>query len=127
MLDRYVAEISSVLDKYRAATFVTEARVSFEFRPGGQSYLEGAIRFTDQSVLHFREYLDQIADSVEKLMYVYQYQTEAGDLLFRYDNARHRPPLSFVEHRHAPDEVTFVPAPTLEMALQEASALGGWL
>jgi hypothetical protein len=127
VLDRYIAEINMLVDTYGAAAFVLEARVNVEFRPGGQSYLEGAVRFADRSVLHFREYLDETADVLEKLMYVYHYQTDAGVLMFRYDNARHRPPLSFEEHRHTPSGIEFSSAPTLEMVLQEASRLGGWL
>jgi hypothetical protein len=126
VLDRYIAEINAVVARYRAA-FVIEARVSFDFRPGGQSYLEGTVRFADRSVLHFREFLDQTADVLEKVMYVYHCQTGDGRLLFRYDNARHRPPLTSAEHKHTSAGIEFAPTPTLEVALQEASRLGGWI
>jgi hypothetical protein len=127
VLETYVAEIKEAIDRYGATAFVLEARISFELRPGGQCHLEGAVTFADQSALHFREFLDQTGNTLEKVMYVYHYQTDTGTLLFRYDNARHRPALPFEEHKHTPDEITPVEAPNLIVVLEEASQLGGWL
>jgi len=127
VLDRYIEDIRAIIDRHRATSFVIEARVSFDFRPGGQAYLEGAVRYVDGSALHFREFLDQTATSVDKLMYVYHYQTEAGQMVFRYDNATHRPPLPFVEHKHKSAGIASASAPTLELTLEEAAMAGGWL
>lgn len=33
-------------------------------------------------------------------MYTYHYQGADNRLIFRYDNARHRPPLRALEHKH---------------------------
>jgi hypothetical protein len=126
-LEAYIAEIKAVVDRYGATAFVVEARVSYELRPGGQCYLDGSVTFVDRSVLHFREFLDQVGEAVDKMMYVYHYQTVAGDLLFRYDNARHRPPLPFDDHRHAPEGITESLASTLEFVLAEATRSGGWV
>jgi hypothetical protein len=38
-----------------------------------------------------------------RLSYAYHYQTAGQQLIFRYDNARHKPALGFADHRHAND------------------------
>jgi hypothetical protein len=38
--------------------------------------------------------------AIQKVSYAYQYQDKNGDLIFRYDNAVHRPALEFKEHKH---------------------------
>jgi len=35
----------------------------------------------------------------EKVSYAYQYQDGEGKLIFRYDNAAHKPGLGFIEHK----------------------------
>jgi len=40
---------------------------------------------------------------MQKLSYAYQYQASNGELIFRYDNAVHRPALGFKEHKHTKD------------------------
>ena len=42
---------------------------------------------------------------IEKVSYAYQYQDSDGRLIFRYDNAVHRPALRFKEHKHIKAEV----------------------
>jgi hypothetical protein len=74
MIQTYCTQIKQVTDLYAATSFVLEAQVDFETRPGEQGYLTGTLIFTDDSKLHFSEYLDQTGDVVGKLMYTYQYQ-----------------------------------------------------
>jgi hypothetical protein len=52
-------------------------------------------------------------------MYVYHYQDANKALVFRYDNAPHRPPLSLAEHKHTPAGVTVSLAPTLAQLIDE--------
>ena len=47
--------------------------------------------------MSLREYLDFFHS------YAYQYQSEEGQLIFRYDNARHKPDLGFMDHKHLSD------------------------
>ena len=42
---------------------------------------------------------------MEKVSYAYQYQDREGELIFRYDNAVHRPALGFKKHKHTKDRV----------------------
>lgn len=101
--------------------------MNFETRPGDQGYLAGTVLFADDSTLHFSEYLDQVGDIIDKLMYTYHYQDQNNQLIFRYDNARHRPPLPTLEHKHLPTEVVETSAPTLDDVLAEIVIMKGWV
>jgi cellulose synthase/poly-beta-1,6-N-acetylglucosamine synthase-like glycosyltransferase len=61
--------------------------------------IKGTISFLDESKLFFTEYLD-LRYKIEKLTYSFHYQSKKGELIFRYDNARHKPDLKFREHKH---------------------------
>lgn len=128
-IQSYSNQIKMVVDQYAATTFVLETVVNFEIRSGEQGYLTGKLAFIDGSTLHFSEYLDQSGDRVEKLMYTYHYQDEQHQLIFRYDNARHRPPLraASLEHKHISNQVVQAPAPTLEEVLAEIVTSKGWI
>jgi hypothetical protein len=99
---------------------VLDATIQFETRPGNQGYLQGRVVFVDGSHLFFREYLDIIEPGVDKLMYSYHYQEEENQLIFRYDNARHKPTLPFRSHKHIfPNEIVAAIPPTLDDVLAE--------
>ncbi len=127
MIQDYFNQIKVIVDQYAATRFVLDASVSFEVRPGEQGYLTGSITFADGTSLHFREFLDAVKDTVDKLMYTYHYQDADHQLIFRYDNARHQPPLSSLEHKHTPGWVMETPAPTLEDVLAEIVVAQGWV
>jgi len=56
----------------------------------------------DGSVLHVRIYVDA-KHKIEVISYAYQYHDAKGKLIFRYDNARHKPDLGFKDHKHLYD------------------------
>lgn len=118
-IQAYFTRIKKVTDEYALADSVSETDVRFETRSGGQGYLKGSVAFSDDSELHFSEYLDQTGNTVEKLMYTYHYQNAAKQMLFRYDNSKHRPLLPHPDHKHTPEGVFCTLAPTLEDVLSE--------
>ncbi len=126
MIQSYFDKIKKVVDQYTGTHFVLESDVNFETRRGGQGYLKGRITFTDGSALHFSEYLDCIGEVVDKLMFTYHYQSESHQLIFRYDNALHRPLLSYPEHKHVPGQVIEAMAPTFDDVLTEILTIKGW-
>lgn len=126
MMQTYFAQLQAVVDQYASTDFVLETNLNFETRPGDQAYLAGVITLSDNSTLHFSEFLDQTAAEVEKLMYTYHYQDAEKQLIFRYDNARHKPPLASPDHKHLPDRVTTAAAPTLDDVLAEIFTMKGW-
>ncbi len=125
-IQAYFTRFREVIDQYAAAGFALESDVRYETRPGGQGYLTGTILFIDSSTLHFSEYLDQSGGAADRLMYTYHCQDAKNRLIFRYDNARHKPPLSSPDHKHLPDRIIETPAPVLEDILIEIITLKGW-
>ncbi|NOX62384.1 MAG: hypothetical protein GXP42_10655 [Chloroflexi bacterium] len=107
--------------------FVLDIRLNYEQRPGEQGYLVGSVHFVDGSELFFREYLDATPEGVEKLMYSYHYQDGEKRLLFRYDNAMHRPRLPSRSHKHTKSGVEAAPAPTLAQVMEEFVQMCGWI
>jgi hypothetical protein len=91
------------------------------------------ITFMDGSQLHFREYLDgirgeaQSSIQIDKLSYSYHFQDSERQMLFRYDNAAHKPALPAQEHKHVGDTVAVAAAPTLEDVLVEILILRKWV
>ncbi len=79
----------------------------------------GVLIFNDESELHFREYVDLTLEQY-RLMYAYHYQSAASEMLFRYDNAAHRPALSKPEHKHTAVGVIEAEPPLLADIVAEA-------
>ncbi len=127
MIQRYFDRLKRVVDGYAAAPFVLDVQISFELRPGNQGYVAGMVLFQDRSTLHFREYLDNAASHVSKLMYSYHYQDGDQQLIFRYDNALHRPMLPFLEHKHVGESIAESQTPALADVLTEIVMVRGWV
>jgi hypothetical protein len=51
VIQTYFAQIKVIIDQYAATSFVLDAKVSFEARPGEQGYLTGLITFADGSIM----------------------------------------------------------------------------
>ncbi|RIK44688.1 MAG: hypothetical protein DCC55_01605 [Chloroflexi bacterium] len=83
-----------------------------------RGFLAGIIAFEDESELHFREFIDA-TQAESRLMYAYHYQDAEARLLFRYDNARHRPALPQREHKHTPEGIEVGISPTLAQVIDE--------
>ncbi|NQT55035.1 MAG: hypothetical protein HQ551_02265 [Desulfobacteraceae bacterium] len=73
-----------------------------EIRASKQAVTKVRIVLVDRSVLQVKEYIDA-KYKIDKISYAYQYHDEVGKLIFRYDNARHKPDLGFIEHKHLSD------------------------
>ena len=87
-------------------------------RSSVRGFIDGALHFYEGSHLIFREFLDTTHDN-PRLMYAYHYQDAAQELIFRYDNAAHRPALSQPTHKHTPDGIETASPPTLAEVLDE--------
>lgn len=64
-----------------------------EIRAGKQAVISAEIRFVNGTILIVREYIDA-KYKLEKLRYAFQCHNSEGGLIFRYDNAAHKPPLN---------------------------------
>jgi hypothetical protein len=101
-LIEYLKSFREALGRAEAFGYTESVEAKEEVRPNRQGALKARIVFVNGSVLDVREYIDG-RYGIEKVSYAYQYQDRDGDLIFRYDNAAHRPKLGFVDHRHARD------------------------
>ncbi|RIK53433.1 hypothetical protein DCC62_32350 [candidate division KSB1 bacterium] len=93
LIQRYFNQIKDAVARYSATRFVIATKLDYDLRAGAQGLITGIIRFVDGSVLHFKEYIDAVNQKVGKLSYSYHYQDADNRLIFRYDNAAHRPSL----------------------------------
>ena len=90
-----------------------------EIRAGKQIVIAVKIVLLDHSVLIIREFIDA-KYKIEKLSYAYQYHAENGELIFRYDNAAHKPSLGYKEHKHlSSGEIIHAPLPDIFDVLDE--------
>lgn len=127
LIQRYFNQIKDAVARYSATRFVIATKLDYDLRAGAQGLITGIIRFVDGSVLHFKEYIDAVNQKVGKLSYSYHYQDADNRLIFRYDNAAHRPSLSFAEHKHLHDQIIAASAPKLEDVLSEIFVLNRWI
>lgn len=89
--------------------------------------MRGRVYFPDGSLLHVREFVYVIRE-IERDMYSYHYVDSSGNLIFRYDNADHKPKLNLPNlphHKHEESEENIVDysAPTLAEVLLEIEGL----
>jgi hypothetical protein len=118
-LSDYIDEFKDCLQTFDDYGLSTRIDFSAEIRPGSQAFLRARIQFIDTSELHIREFLLE-QGTIQHLSYAYQYQRQDGTLIFRYDNAKHRPDLGFERHKHQPDG-SIIPAnlPDIEFLIIE--------
>lgn len=88
--------------------------------------IEGELFFTDESKLHFVEFVDA-KEIIEVYRYSYHYQDRNNVLIFRYDMApHHRGIKTFPYHKHIhSNDVVEASAPVFTQVLDEISDLVG--
>lgn len=114
----YTRAIQDVLDTVAATGEANVVSVRKDQRSLLRGFIAGMLQFNDGSELHFREFVD-VSLPEPRLMYAYHYQDANKVLIFRYDNAAHRPPLPQAEHKHTPAGVEASLAPTLAQVIDE--------
>ena len=100
----YLATFHEGIQKLEDYGYTESTEIREEVRPNKQAVIKGKIVLVDGSVLHIKEYIDA-KYKIERVSYAYQYQDRDGELIFRYDNAVHRPALGYREHKHTKDGV----------------------
>ena len=114
----YAREIENVLNAAVAAGDAALVSIQIDPRSSLRGFIAGVLQFGDASELHFREFVDTSLDE-PRLVYAYHYQNVNKELVFRYDNAAHRPSLPQAEHKHTPAGVEAHSAPTLAQVVDE--------
>jgi len=124
-IEAYFQRIQEVVETHQV---IDVSNITFEKRSTYVGYIRGQLTFLNDSILHFREYVD-IEDATEyRLMYVYQYINPYGKMIFRYDNTGHHKKLglsSYPHHKHEgnEDSVFASSAPDLATILNEIELL----
>jgi hypothetical protein len=104
LLRNYLQLFRQGIEKLDNFGYTESIEIKEEIRPNKQAIIKAKIILVDNSVLYIKEYIDA-KYKIEKVSYAYQYQDSDGRLIFRYDNAVHRPALRFKEHKHIKAEV----------------------
>jgi hypothetical protein len=118
----YSYTIRNLLDSALSAGDIVRFELEVDQRSTMRGFIIGHLEFRDASMLHFREYID-LTQSDPRLTYAYHYQSAATELVFRYDNAAHRPKLPHPNHKHTPSGITSPVATTLAQVLDEILTL----
>ncbi len=98
----YLDSFHSAVGRIDDYEFAESIDINEEIRASKQAVTKVRIVLVDRSVLQVKEYIDA-KYKIDKISYAYQYHDEVGKLIFRYDNARHKPDLGFIEHKHLSD------------------------
>ena len=114
----YARGIEDVLDATVSTGEAALVSIQIDPRSALRGFIAGVLQFGDASELHFREFVDTSLPE-PRLVYAYHYQGVDKELVFRYDNAAHRPPLPEAEHKHTPAGVEVRTAPTLAHVVDE--------
>lgn len=114
----YAQDLINVLNQVTASGEVILKDFEVDQRSSALGLISGILDLADGSSLHFREFVNtNLADL--KMMYSYHYQDVNNNLIFRYDNAAHKPALPQAEHKHLPSRIELRQAPTLVEVIDE--------
>lgn len=121
MIDEYFDQIKELLNR---SSVVRSQDIQFDKRTSTKGYIRGNVFFKDNSMLHFREFVN-ISDGIDRFVYAYYYQDKNGVMVFRYDNTphfRHLP--TTPHHKHTTEnKVVATQPPDLRTVLMEIESL----
>lgn len=116
----YCAALRADVAEIMRFSAVVQAHLSIDERPNEQCFVKAIIVLTDGNRLHVREFVDCSSNEAEKLSYSYHAQNNESILLFRFDNAPHKPPLGYTEHLHESEgSITPAKAPSILQAFHK--------
>ena len=124
LLTEYLSELTKTIDEYSKTGLIISSELNLDARTEKIGLIKAATTFSDDSKLFVTEYLD-LRYKTDKLSYSFHYQDNNGSLIFRYDNAVHRPIQSFRNHKHTGDSIIQSAVPELRSVLEEI--IGGLL
>lgn len=118
LLSEYLAEITETINEFTKTNLILSSDLITDFRTEKIGLIMGTLTFSKGSKLFFKEYLD-LRYKVDKQTYSFHYQDKDSNLIFRYDDASHRPALGFKEHKHIGDKIFRSEIPNLQEILEE--------
>ncbi len=121
MVDRYLQRL---YDTILSRGYIEIEQLTFDNRSNQNGTIRGRLKFHDDSLLDFGEVIVVQHRRIVKLRYAYHYQTESGEVIFRYDNAPHYPNIiTYPHHKHVGATVEPAKVPDLSDVLQEIEQL----
>jgi hypothetical protein len=118
LLNNYQSNIISIIQKYVNDGWILSFNFSVNPRSDYVGFIQGSLEFLQGSRLFFKEYVD-LQESIEKLSYSFHYQDSDNNLIFRYDNANHKPSLDYIDHKHIKDKIIPSEIPDIEQVILE--------
>ena len=103
-LHEYLERFRKGMETLENSGYTESVEINEEIRPNKQAVLTTKVVLLNGSILHVKEYIDA-KYGIDRVSYAYQYQDRDGNLIFRYDNANHRPALGFKVHKHTADRM----------------------
>ncbi|MBE9225376.1 hypothetical protein IQ264_08020 [Phormidium sp. LEGE 05292] len=126
LIEEYFQEVRNII---AACLVVQLSNVNYESRSIYRGFIRGELKFSDDSVLYLREFVD-VKTIIDREMYSYHYENPSKDMIFRYDNTRHHKKLNlpnYPHHKHdgSEDNVISSNTPMLADVLDEIAGLLG--
>ena len=118
LLTEYLQDFAKVIDEYSKTGFIITSELKIDARAEKIGLIKVIIIFADDSKLFVTEYVD-LRYKLEKLTYSFHYQDKNGNLVFRYDNASHKPFPGFKNHKHFKGAIFQTEVPVLKDVLEE--------
>jgi Family of unknown function (DUF6516) len=101
-LHEYIERFRKGMETLENYGYTESIEIKEEIRPNKQAVFTAKVVLLNGSVFQVREYIDA-KYGIDRVSYAYHYQDRDGSLIFRYDNAAHRPALGFKVHKHTAD------------------------
>jgi hypothetical protein len=113
-VESYFADVRKTIEQ---SLIVRLSNISYEKRGTHEGIIRGRVRFVDDTVLEWREYVD-VEARIDRLMYVYQYMDSSMRLIFRYDNTGHHKKSAlptYPHHKHLGRDGSVVPSDPMDL------------
>jgi len=98
----YIDQLREALEKLETFGLTEFIDINQEIRPGKQAIVNVKVILINNTILYIKAYINGMY-KIEIVSYAFQYQEKNGRLIFRYDNAKHKPTLLSKEHKHLSD------------------------
>lgn len=118
LFNTYQTNIITIIQKYMDDEWILSFSFSVDSRSDYVGFIQGNLEFSQGSRLFFKEYID-LQESIEKLSYSFHYQDYENNLIFRYDNAKHKPDLGYTNHKHIKNKIIKSETPNIEQVILE--------
>ena len=96
---RRLREGIHLLDKYG---YTESIQIKEEIRPNKQAVVNAKVVLFNGSALYIKEYIDA-KYKINRVAYANKFNDRNGNVMFRYDDAVHKPALGFSAHKHNSD------------------------